>query len=129
MIELSRRRVRAHMLILVFVVSALWGLHHALTWQHGGIEILLTLLSASIITHCCIADSKVVGKPILLSFQWIMCLSWVVSAPAYLVWTRRLRGFGLAIGCVVLFQVIRYLTFFATCYAADGPAFFKQIGR
>ncbi|SIO57906.1 hypothetical protein SAMN05444166_5520 [Singulisphaera sp. GP187] len=126
MVEFTPWRVRAHMIVLVFVVSMLWGLHYALTWESAGIPYALTFLSAFVVTQCCIADSKVVRKPILLSFQWLMLLFWTVSAPAYLVWTRRLRGVGLAIGFFVLYEVFLNLTFFVVRYLVDGPAFFRR---
>lgn len=127
MIELAHRRVRTHMLILLFLVSILWGLHGALTWQSEGVRLALTLLTAFVVTHCCIADSRVVGKPILLSFQWLMFLFWGISAPMYLVWTRRLRGAALAIGYLLLLGILFYMTFFATAALVHGSAFFNQI--
>lgn len=129
MVELARRRVRAHMIVLVFLVSILWGLHYALTWDSEGIQLVLGLLSAFVVTHCCIADSKVVGKPILLSFQWLMFCFWGISAPLYLVWSRRLRGIGLAIGFVLLFQILLYLTFYVTAFLVHGPIVFGRFLR
>ena len=127
MVELAQRRIRAHMLILLFLVSILWGLHSALTWQSEEVRLALSLLTAFVVTQCCIADSKVVGKPILLSFQWLMFLFWGISAPLYLVWTRRLRGIGLAIGYGLLLLILFYLTFFATAALAYGTVFFNRI--
>ncbi|WP_406694836.1 hypothetical protein V5E97_27715 [Singulisphaera sp. Ch08] len=127
MVEPARRRIRAHMLVLLFAVSVLGGLHNALTWESEGIKLALTFLTASVVTQCCIADSKVIGKPILLSFQWLMFLSWAISAPMYLVWTRRFRGLGLAIGYVLLYLIVQYLTFIAMASLVHGPAFFHQI--
>ncbi len=97
MIDLSARQVRTCLLATLYVLAFLGGVHAALTSQSGGVQLGLSALFASTVAMWCIADSKVVGKPMLISFQWLMFFTWPVSVPAYLMWTRRLRGLALAV--------------------------------
>jgi hypothetical protein len=127
--DLSARQVRASLVAAVYVLGGLWGLHAALTRDSASVQLGLSILFASTVALCCIADAKVVGKPMLISFQWLMFFTWPVSVPAYLVWTRRLRGLGLAVLHALLLAILSYATFLAACCLAYGPASVRAGGR
>jgi hypothetical protein len=129
MLDLSTRQVRTLLLGSLYVLAFLGGVHAALTSQSGVVQLGLTALFASTLAMWCIADSKVVGKPMLISFQWLMFLIWPVSVPAYLMWTRRLRGLGLAMLHALLLLIVCNATFLAIGYLAHGPAFVRAGGR
>jgi hypothetical protein len=40
----------------------------------------------------CVIDSRLIQKPILPILQMLMLATWPVAAPAYLIWSRGLRG-------------------------------------
>lgn len=44
------------------------------------------------ILWACVIDSRLIQKPILPIVQMLMLATWPVAAPAYLIWSRGLRG-------------------------------------
>lgn len=51
---------------------------------------------------CCVVDSKIIGKPLTLSTQWMTAVYWPVTVPVYLLWSRRWRGALIAAGLALL---------------------------
>lgn len=92
------RQIRLRRLILVgiYLLAAAWGLV-VLQHRDTATSLLFTALLASAMVGWCVVDSQILGRPLLHSLYLPMFMSWLLSVPLYLVWSRRLRGALLAI--------------------------------
>jgi hypothetical protein len=61
------------------------------------LHLLLWVLPAWSATYWCVLDARKLGRPIVQSLHWIIFLTWPVAVPTYLVFSRRLRGLGIAL--------------------------------
>lgn len=52
----------------------------------------LAICAAAAVTLACIADSKIVARPIPHAARWVMLFLWPVAVPLYLLWSRGWRG-------------------------------------
>jgi len=75
-----------------------WLLGAALgTLDHSPGRVLCTLAGASAGSMWCVVDSLIRGAYWQRSFQWITFWLWPLGVPAYLVWSRGLRGAAMAL--------------------------------
>ena len=85
---------------------------------NGLLYLLLCAAIASAMTGWCVADSRILGRPLLPVLQMITFFTWPVAVPMYLMWSRRFRGLGLAllhaVGltaiCVIAFCLAMFIT-------------------
>jgi uncharacterized membrane protein (UPF0136 family) len=110
---------------MFYLLGALWGFHNALNLHSDPIGLVLSLVTSMVLTALCVVDSMVIRKPILATFRWVMFFTWPVSVPAYLVWSRRLRGLGLALLHAGLLCVVYLVGFFVSLFLA---AIFRRPG-
>jgi hypothetical protein len=55
-------------------------------------EILYSFAFALVLTQVCIVDSKIVGKPLLISNYWLVFILYSIAVPICIVRARGLRG-------------------------------------
>jgi len=59
----------------VFTLAFLCGVSAGLD-SGSSVEVLLSLVMGVAVTHLCIVDSQVRGKPLVRSFHWLILLTW-----------------------------------------------------
>jgi hypothetical protein len=97
-IAAQERRSRRILGLLLYVVAAACGWSEVFHPDHGGLlQAFFALAFSILLTYWCIIDSRVMGRPILSSFSWLIFFFWPVGAPSYLIWSRKWRGLGLAV--------------------------------
>jgi len=104
---------RRRLVGFIYAFAVLWGIRAA--FQPQGVEPLIASMATGVfMTWFCRTDSRIRGKPLAWSLQWVIYLTWPVFVPVYLLATRRLKrlhwvilavaGYVLAL-CVPLFIV------------------------
>ena len=114
-----QKKLRRVLGLSLYALAAAWGLFPVVHPEHGVLYLLLIAGFSSTITYWCIVDARVIGRPILFSFYWLIFFFWPIAVPIYLIWARRLRGLGFALlhyaglcgVCLIVFNAAGYLTY------------------
>jgi hypothetical protein len=89
-------RLRRSCLAGLYLLAATSGLMQGLIPETGIPEYLISILFCVEATGWCVIDSRILGHPLLPVLRLIIFLTWPFSVPIYLVWSRGMRGVGLA---------------------------------
>ena len=116
--KLKTRRWLA--LLSTFAFISLTGVRGAVTPEPKPIDLVVHFGLSWSIAVLCLFDSRHVGKPVAHAFLWSCVIFWPFLAPPYLVWSRGLRGIGIALIFVFLAFVVLSVSFFTTGYALYG---------
>lgn len=86
------KTLRLALLIAFYFIIAAATIRTLLVAKPGPTDLLISLCTAIVVTWLCIADSRLMGRPMVQSTHWIMFFTWPVAVPIYLVWMRGMRG-------------------------------------
>lgn len=102
-----RRAIVRALLALTFA----WGLRGS--FQQQGYEVLFFSVGLSVLaTQFCMIDSKLVGKPLPWSMQWLVYFTWPLFVPIYLVWTRGWRKLHVVVLYIGVYLAAYYIPAF-----------------
>ena len=104
---------------LLYLIASTVGFRLALYRDSQPIDLLLKLVLAAVVTLLCVVDSRSQGKTIGFSVQWLILLTWPVSAPLCLVWSRGAKGF-------LLFLIHGILLFVTAVVSYSIAEYFKN---
>ena len=76
-----------------YVLMGFWTIRACVLDRHAGIDLILTICISLSATLACIADSKLIARPMPHAAKWVMFFFWPIAVPIYLIWSRRARGF------------------------------------
>ena len=127
MSEDSRPTLRRSIGVSLYVLAAAWGISQALSPTNGLLYLLLCAAIASAMTGWCVVDSRILGRPLLPVLQMITFCTWPVAVPIYLVWSRRLRGLGLAVLHAVGLAAVYLIAFWLAIFIVYGSAAFQAV--
>jgi len=89
----SQKRYRLFLIVLLYFVSATIGIRiGAFGYVSAEREVLNSLLLALILTHLCIVDRRIVGKPLPTSFYWLVFILYGIAVPVCIIRARGLGG-------------------------------------
>jgi len=89
----SQKRYRLCLIVLLYLVWVTIGIRvGAYGDESAARTVLNTLLLALILTHICIVDRRIVGKPLLTSFYWLVFILSGIAVPVCVIRARGLRG-------------------------------------
>ena len=115
---LARRR---GLVVFIYILSAMTGTRAP--FEPKGLEpVLCSLVIGVAMTWFCMTDSKVRGKPLAWSLQWLILLTRPVFAPIYLVATRGLRRLHWVLLAVAGFLVASWIPYLAIGFIVYGIA-------
>ena len=127
----TRRRI---VLVYLYSLWSLWGLHAALTsvplqtesgMRIAGYTFLALALAAQLgFMWLCTLDARLVGKPLMQLARIGIFIAWPLGVPIYLIWARRLRGLGLLLLHGFLLLLVYAVTWFTVLYIRYGPQAF-----
>lgn len=88
-----------------YALAVIWGLRNILYWKSSGLDVLMPIVFAGLLSWWAFVDASQRRHPIpILARAWFF-LSAGIMVPAYVVWSRGWRG----IGWMVLHVVLWYL--------------------
>ena len=97
---------RAVLLLAFYLGVELACIRATLFVEQTRADLALAVCICILITLACIADSKVIGKPMAHAAKWVMPFIWPIAAPIYLLWSRGWRGFIPLLVHLVIFCVL-----------------------
>jgi len=101
----TRRRAFGH---AVLAVTFAFGMRTP--FEPQGYEMLaFSVVLSVLVTQFCMIDSKLIGKPLPWSLQWLIYFTWPVFAPVYLLWTRGMRKLHIAALHIGLYLAAYYV--------------------
>jgi len=91
-----QRRYRTHLLVLVYLITMIQGIHVGVFGFElpAEREALYAIAYALVLTQVCIVDSRIVGRPLPLSTYWLVFFLYGIAVPICVVRARGLRGLG-----------------------------------
>ena len=106
---INRRRI---LVAAIFILAALWGIRCAFIIDRR-IDLLLSVAMSICTTWFCITDSHIRGRPLLHSYYWLIFITWSISVPIYLAFSRDFKK----IWRIALYIFAWVATVFITCLA------------
>jgi hypothetical protein len=115
-----QRRQRRILGVSLYAYAIGWGVLSVLHPHNDATYLLLDVALCPVVTYWCIVDGRLAGHPILLSFHQLILFAWPIAVPAYLTWSRGLRGLGFALLHTVGLCAAWLLALNATGYLVYG---------
>jgi hypothetical protein len=106
----ARCDYRRLLLIGLYFVASFYGCCLALS-RNSIVYYCAAMLFATFATAWCAVDARRQGKPLLPVLQMITFFTWPVAVPAYLIWSRKLRGLMYAAVNVVCLYAVTIVSF------------------
>ncbi len=89
----SQKRYRLFLIVLLYLVCVTIGIRMGAYGDASAArQVLNSFLSAIILTHLCIVDRRIVGKPLPTSFYWLVFILFAVAVPVCIVQARGVKG-------------------------------------
>lgn len=85
-------------------------------------ELLMSLGVSTVMAQFCMLDARLRERPLPWSVPWLILLSWPLSVPAYLFWSRGIRRFYAPILHILAFLACLFLGYVCAWLATDGLA-------
>ncbi len=133
-LDVRWRRQRRGALVYLYAVFLVSGVLVGLLWYSSDADVVLRLqllyaiaISLGFMWYCS-ADARLAGKPLLPLARIGIFILWPAGVPIYLLWTRRLRGFGRLLLHGLLLALIKVAATLATGYLAHGERFLSELG-
>lgn len=123
----SESSLRLVLVVAMYLVTAVGNVIAVLRPEGVLIRLMLSLALCSIVAYWCVVDSRLRGFPIVHSLHWIIFFTWPIAVPIYLIWSRRLRGLGLAFVHGIGLYAACLATYHLTGYIAYGAEWFQCV--
>jgi hypothetical protein len=90
----SQRRYRTFLLVLVYLILIMMGIadgtsKYGLSEERRNFHSLTFVL---VLTHVCIVDCKITGKPLSIFSYWLVFMFYGIAVPVSIIRVRGLRG-------------------------------------
>jgi len=111
----SQKRYRTFLLVLVYLILLMMGIADG-TSPYGLSQerrFFYSLAFALVLTHVCIVDCKIVGKPLSIFSYWLVFMLYGIAVPISIIRSRGLRGlayvtahfFGMSLVLIISFYL------------------------
>ena len=90
----SQKRYRLFLIVLLYFVWVTIGIRMGAYGDASAErQVLNSFLLGIILTHLCIVDRRIVGKPLPTSFYWLVFILFGFAVPLCIIQARGVRGF------------------------------------
>ena len=93
---------------IIYVLSVLSGIDYFIG-ANPRTGILASLITSIFMVRFCIIDSRIRGAPLPWSIPWLIFMSWPISVPVYLFYSRGLRRIHKPILFILAYLAASYL--------------------
>lgn len=106
----NQKRYRLFLIFLLYFVCMVIGIRIGVFW-FVPIERqqFHSLVFALILTHICIVDSRIVGRPLSIFSYWLVFMLYGIAVPVCIIRARGIRGLGIIV-CHLLGLMLVYIT-------------------
>ena len=101
----------------LYAFTGLWGIVQVVNPYNTALYLLFAVAIVFSATTWAVIDARRAGRPLLHIIQLLMFLTWPIALPAYLIWSRHLRGCCLALFHAVALTIINMSVFL--CHYPD----------
>lgn len=115
------------LVVCLYLLLALNGAVQVTRPESAALRLILSALTGSTATYWCVVDSRILGRPIVQSLHWIMFFTWPVAVPLYLVYSRKLRGLGIAVIHAIGLLIVTALATFLAGYITYGNLWLTRL--
>lgn len=94
----------------------------------GPIDLLLRLAITCGVVWVCMADARLLGKPLPALIPMVMFFTWPLSIPVYLIWSRGWRRGGVrSVAYAIVLVLLLGVPHAIAGYLVHGAAFFETV--
>ena len=94
----------------------------------GPVDFLLNFVVGFGVVWVCMADARLLGKPLPILIPLAMFVIWPLSVPVYLVWSRGWRrGLVRSVAYLIALSLLFGVPYAIAGYVLHGAAFFKTV--
>lgn len=90
-----QRRYRTFLIVLAYLIISMMGIRLGIYSELGSAEILYSIALALVLTHICIVDSRIVGKPLPPNSYWLIVMFSPFMVPLCIIRGRGMIGIGI----------------------------------
>ncbi len=115
-------------LIAYYMLAVVWGVRNIHHTEPSGLDLLVPIVFAVVLGWWAIVDARWRGNPIpMLSRPWFYLLA-VLVVPAYVVWSRGLRGVGAVALHAALWYALATVALHVGGVAVYGAEWLRALG-
>ena len=120
----SQKRYRRFLIFLLYFVCVLIGVRIGV-FSFVPIErqYFHSWVYALILTHICIVDSRIAGKPLSIFSYWLVFMLYHIAVPVCMVRARGIRGLGVLAGHIIGLVLIYITAMIITSLLVHGTYF------
>ena len=119
----SLKRYRTFLIVLIYLIIALFGIRIAFPIDLGVRKYLYAFTIGITAAYICIVDSKITRKPLPMSTYWLILIFYPVSIPVCLTRTHGIKGFGIFVLHYLGIMLTQFIAFSITNYFVNGSFF------
>lgn len=94
----------------------------------GPIDLLLNVVINCGVAWVCMFDARVLGKPLPALIPLVLFLTWPLSIPVYLIWSRGWRRGGVrSVAYAIVLVLLLGVPYAIAGYLVHGAAFFETV--
>jgi hypothetical protein len=120
----SQKRYRLFLISLLYFVCVVIGIRVGVSWfVPSERQYFHSLVLALILTHICIVDSRIAGKPLSIFSYWIVFMLYHIAVPIYMIRTRGIKGLGIVAGHILGLALVYTTEMIITSLLVHGTYF------
>jgi hypothetical protein len=119
----SHRRYRTFLIVLVYLIVAIYGVGLSSSFEVNQRDYLYSIIIAFVLTQICIVDGKIAGKPLLPNTYWLVLIFFPVAVPVLIIRAHGIKGAGVFIIHLLGLIFVLVVTLLITNYFLYGTFF------
>jgi hypothetical protein len=119
----SQRRYRTFLIVLVYLIVAIYGVGLSSSFEVNQRDYLYSIIIAFVLTQICIVDGKIAGKPLLPNTYWLVLIFFPVAVPVLIIRAHGIKGAGVFIIHLLGLIFVLVVTLLITNYFLYGTFF------
>ena len=93
----SQRRYRIFLIVLVYLVAAIYSIGLGISSEVRQRDLLYSFIIAFLFTQICIVDSRIYGKPLPPNSFWLVLMFYPIAVPILIIRAHGIKGIGFLI--------------------------------
>ncbi len=119
----SQRRYRTFLIVLVYLIVAIYGVGLSYSFEVNQRDFLYSVIIAFVLTQICIVDGKISGNPLLPNTYWLVLILFPVAVPVLIIRAHGIKGAGILIIHLLGLIFVWIVTLLITNYFLYGTFF------
>lgn len=109
-----QKQYRIFLLVLLYFIIMMMGIAQGASASEISPEreYLYSFVFGLVLTHLCIVDRRIIGKPLLISSYWLVFIFFYIAVPFCIIKARGLRGLAYVTTHFIGMALVLFVSFF-----------------